>query len=71
MRNVRAWPPTIGEELRKWIQRCCAMFLRSWNKRNVGRYWLKSLTNLKLCATADAPNDMQQHSRGCANRPSM
>ena len=70
MRNVRAWPPTIGEELHKWIQCCCAMFLRSQNK-NVGIYWLKSLTNFKLCTTDDAPNDMQQHSRRCANRPSM
>ena len=44
--------PTMLEELCKRIHHCCAMLRQSQNKRNVGSCWLKSLTGLKLCATA-------------------
>ena len=40
------------------IQNCCATLQRSWNKRNVGSCWMKSLTGFKLCATTS--NNMQQ-----------
>ena len=50
--------PTTLEELCKRIQHCCAALRRSWNKRNVGSCWLKSLTGFKLCATTS--NNMQQ-----------
>ena len=39
-------------------QHCCAKLRRSGNKRNLGIFWLKSLTGLKLCATI--PNNTQQ-----------
>ena len=42
--------PTMLEELCKRIQHCCATLRRPRNKRNVGSYWLKSLTGFKLCA---------------------
>ena len=42
--------PTMLEELFKRIQHCCATLRRPRNKRNVGSYWLKSLTGFKLCA---------------------
>ena len=42
----------------KRMQHCCATLRRSRNKRNVGSYWLKSLTGFKLCATTR--NNMQQ-----------
>ena len=42
--------PTMLEELCKRIQHCCATLRRARNKRNVGSYWLKSLTGFKLCA---------------------
>ena len=45
------------EELCKRIQHCCATLPRSRNKRNVGSFWLKSLTGFKLCATT--LNNMQ------------
>ena len=47
------------EELRQRIQHCCATFLRSRNKRNVGSCWRKSLTGFKLCVTTS--NYIQQH----------
>ena len=34
----------VKDELCKRIQHCCATLRRSWNKRNVGSCWLKSLT---------------------------
>ena len=46
------------QELCKWIQHCCATLRRSRNERNVGSFWLKSLTGFKLCATTR--NNMQQ-----------
>ena len=46
------------EELCKRIQHCCATLRRSWNKRNVGSCWLKSLTGFKLCAITR--NNIQQ-----------
>ena len=42
--------PTMLEELCKRIQHCCVTLRRPRNKRNVGSYWLKSLTGFKLCA---------------------
>ena len=68
--HVNAWPspwrpylmcvraaPAILKELRTRIQHCCAMLRRSWNKRNVGRCWFKSLTSFKLRETT--PNNIQ------------
>ena len=40
------------------IQNCCDTLQRSWNKRNVGSCWMKSLTGFKLCTTTS--NNMQQ-----------
>ena len=40
--------PTMLEELCKRIQHCCATLRRPRNKRNVGSYWLKSLTGFNL-----------------------
>ena len=44
-------PNNVGSRLCKRIQHCCATIRRSRNKRNVGSFWLKSLTGFKLCAT--------------------
>ena len=39
------------------------------NKRNVGSFWLKSLTGFKRCATTR--NNIQQHATWCANGRNM
>ena len=46
------------QKLCKRIQHCCAPLRRLRNKRNVGGFWLKSLTGFKLCAAID--NNVQQ-----------
>ena len=43
--------PAMLEELYKRILHCCATLRRSRNKRNVGSFWLRSLTGFKSCAT--------------------
>ena len=49
------------EELCKRIQHCCATLWRSRNKRDVGNWWLKSLTGFKLCEQhATTYNNIQQ-----------
>ena len=44
-------------------QHCCAKVRRSGKKRNLGIFWLKRLTGLKLCATT--PNNTQQQLTTC------
>ena len=56
---MRVRGPNNVAELCKRIQHCCATLRRSWNKRNVGSCWLKSLTGFKL------RNNTQRHPTTC------
>ena len=47
----------------KWMQHCCALLWRSWNKRNVRTCWLQTLNHFNLCATT--PKNTQQQATTC------
>ena len=53
------WIACVLAVVCKRMQHCCATLRRSRSKRNVGSFWLKSVTGFKLCATTR--NNIQQH----------
>ena len=51
-------PINVGKSCANGSNIVALLLKRSRNKRNVGSFWLKSLTSFKLCTTT--PNIMQQ-----------